>query len=538
MPLPARFRAHTGALTRARTRALTTLLASLALAIALLLPSAHVAAGSAIAVTTTADTTVADGRCSLREAVLAANSQTSVDTCRGTRSNGTINLPRGRYVLSIAGRHEDAGRTGDLDFGGAITLRGASRGSTVIDANGIDRAIDILPGANVRLTGLTITGGYSDPSTGDAESGGGVLNDGTLTLQDSTVTANYAGDGGGGIASNGTLTVVGSTFDQNGAFEGAGGIAATGPVEVRDSRITNNTSGGEVGSKPHRDDPSVAAGIDSRQPLTLVRSLVSHNAGHGEWAVGGVTMRGGTIRDSTIGDNSGGPCGSGGVVMIWGTIRNSTISGNSAGECDGTGGVVAIDSQIWNSTISGNVAGSPYSPGGSMQVAGILSDVSTIIGTTITKNVNRAPVGNSTGPGGLLATRLSPPAFPGNLAAIRDTILADNRDANGAESDCQGTVTSDGHNLFGSVSGCDFQARSNDRIGVQPGLGPLADNGGPTRTHLPLPGSPAIDAWKVAGVGADGDCPRLDQRGAMRPLDGNGDGQLACDIGAVEVSRP
>ena len=329
-----------------------------------------------------------------------------------------------------------------------------------------------------------------------------------------------------------------STVSNNSGFEGAGGIAATGPTDIRDSQIVGNQSTGEVGSKPHRDDPSVAAGIDSRQPLTLIRSLVSKNTGHGEWAVGGVTMRGGTIRDSTISANSGGACGSGGVVMIWGMITGSTISGNAAGDCDGTGGVVAIDSQIWNSTITGNVAGSQYGPGGSMQVGGVLSDVSTIVGSTITLNVNRVPAGDSPGPGGLLATRLSPPAFPGNLSAIVDTIVAGNLDSTGAESDCAGTVTSDGHNLLGTAAGCDYHARASDLVGVKSKLGPLANNGGPTRTHLPMPGSPAIDAWKVSGVGADGDCPRNDQRGVFRPLDGNGDGQLACDIGAVEVNHP
>jgi hypothetical protein len=226
--------------------------------------------------------------------------------------------------------------------------------------------------------------------------------------------------------------------------------------------------------------------------------------------------------------------------MIWGMLMGSTVSGNRAGECDGTGGVVAIDSQIWNSTISGNVAGSAYSPpSGSMQAGGVLADVATIVGSTITRNVNRAPAGDSTGPGGLLGRHLSPPEFPGNLAAIRDTILAGNRDSEGAASDCDpGTVTSDGHNLLGPRAACDFAIRRNDLIGVNPRLGPLADNGGPTRTHLPLPGSPAIDAWEVAGVGADKDCPRGDQRGMVRPLDGDADGRLACDVGAVEVGRP
>jgi CSLREA domain-containing protein len=532
MALPAVLRAH--------GRAFATFVTSLALAVAFLVPAARVAAGPSIVVDTTADSVAVDGRCSLREAVLAANTRSNVDTCDGDHAGGMIVLPPGRYALTIQGRAEDAAATGDLDVTGSMTFRGAGAGRTTIDASGIDRAIDVRPGGALRLYRLTVTGGNTRPEEQwkSWEEGAGLRNAGTLALGTAIVTGNVAGGGGGGIFSSGALVIRSSTVSDSSGWEGAGGIAATGPTDVRDSRIVRNQSTGQAGSKPHRDDPSVAGGIDSRQPLTLIHSVVSHNSGGGEWAVGGVTMRGGTIRDSTISANVGGPCGSGGVVMIWGLLMRSTVAGNSAGDCDGTGGVVAIDSQIWNSTISGNFAGNRYSMGGSMQVAGVLSDVSTIVGSTITRNVNRGSSGDWTGPGGLLAVRLSPPAFPGNLAAIRDTIVAGNRDSTGAKSDCAGTVTSDGHNLLGSAAGCDYQARSSDRIGVNAQLGPLADNGGPTRTHLPMLGSPAIDAWDVDHVGADGDCPRQDQRGALRPLDGNADGRLACDIGAVEVSRP
>jgi len=64
----------------------------------------------------------------------------------------------------------------------------------------------------------------------------------------------------------------------------------------------------------------------------------------------------------------------------------------------------------------------------------------------------------------------------------------------------------------------------NNLIGDNLQLGPLQDNGGPTMTVLPLPGSPAID-------GADGaNCPATDQRGVQRPQG------VGCDIGAVEVT--
>jgi hypothetical protein len=62
------------------------------------------------------------------------------------------------------------------------------------------------------------------------------------------------------------------------------------------------------------------------------------------------------------------------------------------------------------------------------------------------------------------------------------------------------------------------------------GLGPLTDNGGPTLTHLPQAGSPALD---FVALGCPP--PATDQRGAPRPFDGNQTGGAQCDAGAVEA---
>jgi hypothetical protein len=86
------------------------------------------------------------------------------------------------------------------------------------------------------------------------------------------------------------------------------------------------------------------------------------------------------------------------------------------------------------------------------------------------------------------------------------------------------TLGSNGHNL--ATDGTCNLVAAGDQANTDPVLGPLADNGGPTRTHALLPGSPAIDA-------ADpGQCPVADQRGIARPQG------PSCDVGAFEREQP
>ena len=90
--------------------------------------------------------------------------------------------------------------------------------------------------------------------------------------------------------------------------------------------------------------------------------------------------------------------------------------------------------------------------------------------------------------------------------------------------DIAGDIVSLGHNLIGSTSdGSGFRPDLGDQLNVNPLLGPLQDNGGPTFTCALLPGSPAIDA------GDNTDAPLSDQRGFTRIVNGT------IDIGAYEL---
>jgi hypothetical protein len=86
-------------------------------------------------------------------------------------------------------------------------------------------------------------------------------------------------------------------------------------------------------------------------------------------------------------------------------------------------------------------------------------------------------------------------------------------------------VTSGGDNLVSDASCFPALAALNDRVGLEPRLDALADNGGPTKTIALQADSPAIDQVIVNAPGCSG----TDQRGVARPLG------LRCDIGAFEL---
>ena len=169
-------------------------------------------------VTTTLDVVnPADGKLSLREAITAANAHVGADT---------IVLPAGVYRLALTGA-DNNNAAGDLDVTGSTLFQGAGAGTTIIDAQHIDRVFDILgssPGSiNVTLQGLTLRNGLAD----DAGGGGIRFGNANLVVRDSVVTGNRtSGDGGGisnaGHGGTGNVTLVNSTISRNVAFEGGG----------------------------------------------------------------------------------------------------------------------------------------------------------------------------------------------------------------------------------------------------------------------------------------------------------------------------
>ena len=433
----------------------------------------------------------AGGKATLRAAIMEANSHSGDDV---------ILLNAGTYTLSLTGAGEDAAATGDLDVAGNLTIVGAGSGSTLIDAGQIDRVFQVLPGVTLNLSGVTVRNGKV------AADGGGILNAGTLVLTDSAVTNNQATAGaGGGIFSNGSLTATGTSVSSNSASGGGGGISGAGTWVISGSALANNSAGYGGGV--------AFSGSTAQISGSSLTQNTSTGNGGGIFVGGGAEL---TLSESTVSTNtavSGAGLANAGSVHL---VR-STLSGNTASMSGGglwnDGGTV----DVTGSTVSGNqVTGAGNTAGG---IENRNNGTVTLVNATIANNLAASGGGIKNTAGTI---NLKNSLVAGNVVTV-------------SAPDLSGAFTSQGHNLAGIGDGSTGVAngQNGDKAGtllspLDAKLGTLTNNGGPTKTHALLIGSPAIDAGDTTSTAA------IDQRGVPRVLDGNADGTATADIGAVE----
>lgn len=391
----------------------------------------------------------------------------------------------------------------DLDQGDGICLGLADRctlRAAIQEANALPGTHTIVLGAGVYA--LTIRGSDEDAgATGDLDVTGALRIEGVGA--DETVVEASTGDRVFDVAAGAELTLAGMTVCRGLAIGAGGGLRAGEDTFVFLSRsrielnIATELGGGVALVATEHPATLLAFETDFFQNVAGYPAPVSGTGGAIYAGFGSVQLLDVTLAANEA-DSSPALWAGGQAVIERSTIRDHSAN-RSTMEFLGS-----APSRIENSTISGND-----------------SDFAILL----TTGAGRTTIRNSTIVDNEAAITLdnfaSPRLFLGN-SVIFNTVTA---------GECQ-DVDSLGHNARPASPEGYCGTPTTDLLLTDPELGPLQDNGGDTPTHLPLAGSPLIDA------GDDESCLGVDQRLADRPQDGDGDGAARCDIGAVEVPEP
>ena len=426
-------------------------------------------------VTSLADEMTNNGSCSLREAVEAANTNAARDTCPAGSAIATDFI-----VLAAAGTLNLS--LGEFIVSDDLTIIGPGDDALTINAGTASRIFlnDEAFAVDFTVTDLALVNGRAN--VGGAVRGGG---DAALRFERVSFLLNEATFRGGAIdVSNGDLVVLHCEFRLNHAEAFGGAIGDGGVVSsifVGDSEFVDNTAGRSGGA------------IDSDGTLTVEDSRFHRNTAQ-----------------------SGSQSSGGGA--IWADaetiVRRSLFDGNRGlGELGGGAMLLDGTAQIVNSTILGNEG----TVGGGLYVFGDLG----LFNTVVARNSSVAGAGNLQ-----LASNAT--------LTTSHSIFAEGAPTNGCGFPSGFTTLSLGFNIDDDGS-CGLTGIG-DLPNADPKLGGLGDWGGPTMTLLPSVAGPAVDGGASTGCADEnGGTLLVDQRGATRPIDADGDLTAQCDIGPVEV---
>ncbi len=414
------------------------------------------------------------------------------------------------------------GGTLTFDCGGPVTIARTSfsrvlsspviidgGNEVTLDGGGVTRLFIVNSGGELELRNIVLA------NASESGSGGAISSFGDLRIVNSTIRDSAATAQGGAISSssNATLAIEGSTFTGNTALGGAGAIQSAGPLDIVDSVFNDNNAPDEGGA------------IRNTGALAIERSSFIGNEavddGGAIYTIGGSLEIEASVFDGNHSDESGGAIfrSSGPLEIL-----DTTFSNNSAGNDGGAVATTGIGNStvyIARSTFSGNTAGDA---GGGLSHGGATGQsVATVIASTFSGNT-ASGVG-----GGLRITAdldlqsstvynnsgLTSGVYASGPVTASGSIVAANTPAN-----CSAALVSNGSNLSDDAS-CGFIQGDDIENSAAIDLGPLANNGGQTRTHMPETGSDAIDNGSTCGG--------VDQRGFPRPVG------AGCEIGSVEL---
>lgn len=401
--------------------------------------------------------------------------------------------------------------------------------------------------------------------------GGAITIHNSFFTENSTLQGSYwnATDGGAIYLEDGSLAVSNTLFNKNKAYDGGAIGNGQAEVTIKDSTFDTNTTQPTVNSKDNGDGSSTsvydAAGasggaIASDKSLTISGSTFVGNTA--SYAGGAIVSGGGLLTTSTFTanqakSNNGGAFANHGTLQIYTTVfeANQALKGEGGAIYNGNKSTVTLTQSTLKSNQSKLAGGAISQRGYYLEVgASTLYDntggqqggaVYSVSGLTRLSNSTLA--NNTAGKGGAVATEKAAKVELTNATLASDKALTAsllyNNNAqvslkntlvsnylNGVN--CAGSPVVDGGNnlQFPNLS-CGSTISSKDPL-----LMPLGNYGGPTLTMALKIKSPAIDAGSNA-VCAAGPVYNRDQRGDVRPTDGNLDNQAVCDIGAFEAAQ-
>jgi predicted outer membrane repeat protein len=482
-----------------------------------------------------------------------AASCTEAGLAAALAAGGTITFNCGPAPATIAITSEKLiSSDTTLDGGGTVTLHGNGSTRILRSIDGTFNGTTVLKVINVTMSGLTIENGNTadqgggikvgfwnnfilrdstlrnNRATKDDENcaGGGAIFIGggsTARIERSVFSANQANNGGAINSLRTNLTILDSSFDGNQAIHtnrinqfpdcgGGGGLYIDGarapssggpqPHIIQGSSFTNNTTNNHGGG--------LFAGLYPNESIQINRTTFDGN----------VVTKAASMSSSGTGGAIWYGSGSGSANNASFALTNSTIANNKA-VGQGGGFWTSASATITNVTFYGNDAtdSSITNPddwrrgnGGALAVA------------------NNAPVAITNATFASNHSGFNGGAIAGKTITLKNTLFADNSTDWPIKimQHCTDALIDGGNNMqyppknpnpnYFNETNC-----TNSITIASPQLGPLADNGGGTRTMALPNGSPAVNA------GNNSTCPTTDQRGIARPQGAK------CDIGAFEL---
>ena len=313
-----------------------------------------------------------DGLVTLREAIIAANGDSTTDLAQTGSGADTIvfdpSLNGTPIMLTITGTAENASASGDLDITTEVTIQGNGVTNTVIDAGGVggldERVLHVLTGGNLTLDSLTVSGGNATGLNPNHHGGGLSIESGAeATVSGSTISGNTASYSGGGLMNRGTATISGSTVSGNTASHSGGGLYNRyGTATISNSTVSGNSAIGDGdGGGIHN-----YGGATTVTNSTITGNMANRNGGGIHNDLSTLTVISSTITGNT-GDADGNNNATGGGLwtfndgMTFSTLINTIVAGN----LQGTG---TTPSDIANKNVEAgslnNLIGDPASAGG------------------------------------------------------------------------------------------------------------------------------------------------------------------------------